>query len=167
MACVELPPEIPTATPTPTPEPISTPTPIPTRTPRPTPEPVALPRFAVIYTIDGRPYSQSQFQFDGGHDRCGLPHVHSNVAVYPFQEWIVRGGGDELQTVGDAPLIDPEPAKCGFGTKVSLIPFGVFVQVAHYAETCGRIEFDRIETVSESEANNLAQVVEFCDSLEK
>ena len=72
-----------------------------------------------------------------------------------------------MQTVGDAPPIDPESAKCVFGTKVSLIPFSVFVQVAHYAETCGQIEFDRIETVSESEANNLAQVVEFCDSLEK
>ena len=126
-----------------------------------------VPKFAVVYTIDRRPYHQIQFQYAEGHSGCGLDHVHSNVTVHPFQEWIVRGGDGVLQTSGDAPLVDPEPAKCGFGTKISLGPFSAFVHVAHFAEICGRFEFDRIKTGSNLEANNLAQLVELCDTLEE
>ena len=56
--------------------------------------PDAVPQLAVVYTIDGRPYDRVQFQLHDGHDGCTLTHVHSNVTVYPFQEWNMRGFPD-------------------------------------------------------------------------
>ena len=120
-----------------------------------------------VYTIDGRPYDRVQFQYQDGHDGCGLPHAHSNVTVYPFEEWIIRGFPDApLQTTGDAPLTDPDPEKCGFGADISLKnPPNVFVQPRQLREPCARIEVDRIDTASELEARNLSQWTDLCDSL--
>ena len=166
VECVKLPPEIPTATPTPTPDPTPTHTPIPTRTPRPTPtESAEILKFATIFTINGRPYHRIQFQFAKGHDGCGLGHVHSNVTVYPYLEWVVRGGDDELITRGDAPLVDPEPGKCGFGTAISLGPKSALIPAPYFAEACGRIEVDRIKPGSDLEARPLSEFIEWCDNL--
>lgn len=172
-----VPPDTPTPTPTPTPAPAPTPTdtPTPTRTPTPTqvePPPAtavpdALPVIRPVYTIDGRPYDRVQFRYDGGHDGCTLTHVHSNVTIYSFQEWFFRGFPDApLQTTGDAPLVDPEPAKCGFGWDLPLKdPGSVVVPVQHFVETCDRIEIDRIKPTPGVEATNLSGWIELCDSL--
>ncbi len=74
----------------------------------------------VYYTIDGRSDERVQFQYEEGHDGCGLPHVHSSVTVYPYLEWFIRGFPDmPLQKTGDAPLTDPDPDGCGSGTDIS------------------------------------------------
>ncbi len=69
------------------------------------------------------------------------------------------------QKAGDAPLIDPDPAGCGFGMSNSLGPPTVLVTEQQFLEVCDRIEFDRIEPGSDVEARNLSAFIERCDSL--
>lgn len=117
--------------------------------------------------FDARSYERVQFQYEEGHDGCGLPHVHSNVTVYPYLEWFIRGFPDmPLQKTGDAPLRDPDPDGCGFGTAISLKnPPSVFVPVQHVLELCDRIELDRIEPSSDLQAGSLSNFIEVCDTL--
>ncbi len=139
--------------------------PTPTATPAPfsdTTVPDALPQFVVVYTIDGQPYAQGQFRSGEPHDGCPFFHVHSNVTVYPFQEWFL---GDVLQTTGDAPLVDPAPAQCGIGLDNALGPKRAMVPVQHFLVTCDRFEFGRITPVTDFDASRLSQLIEVCNSL--
>ncbi len=128
----------------------------------------APPIFRPVYSIDKRPYDRVQFQYTEGHDGCGLPHLHSNVTVYPYLEWYIRGSPDKpLQTTGDAPVVDPDPEGCGFGAVMNLkSPWSsVVVPRQQFLEACDRVELDRFAPASDTEARNLSGFIELCDTL--
>jgi len=122
-------------------------------------------QFAVVYTIDRIPYAQGQFQTMEGHDGCPFYHSHSSATVYPFEEWYVRGGTDEVQLNGSVALRDPEPYECGFGRDVTLGPKSVLVPPAHFLYVCDFFEFGNIESSTEYDRKRTEWLYNFCKHL--
>lgn len=125
-------------------------------------------QFVVVYTIDGVPYAQGQFQYADPEQSvsptvgCPFYHIHSNVAVYPFQQWFV---GDVLETNAGGPITDPASEKCGFGRDVMLGIKRAFVPIPHMLEVCSQYAFDSIEPNSDLDTSSLSQLKGLCATL--
>lgn len=134
--------------------------------------PDAKKQFTVVYTIDGLPYAQGQFQYaepeKSVSETVGCPfwHVHSNVTVHPFQQWFIRGNPDlGLQTNVGISLTDPAPDKCGFGRDGGQGPKSVFVPEPHFVEMCSRFDLDNVGTAENFDTRRTSELQELCANL--